>query len=1000
MRKNQGAMKVNITCRKTYSLFISFVLVFGLICTLPITNPKVYAAIWPPGDLQVTMSVNNSTPNVGDNISYSVSLTNLGPDNALNAKVTGLLPTGLSFVSANPSAGTYDNHSGVWTVGTVTTGTSQTLNITAIVVSAVSQTFTVSAVCDYFLYEPNPSNNDASISITPQKADLQVTMTVSNSQPNFSDVITYAATLTNNGPDTATNVEVDALLPTGVSYVSHTASGGSYNESTGKWTIGTAAIGSTEILTLHARVDAIVPVTFTTVVSHTDQYDPITDNNSTSATINPVLDNTAPTVVLSSSASDAINAAFPVTVTFSEQVSGFTESDIVVGNGTVSNLNVANATTYTATITPSTSGQAVTVDVGAGAAADAAGNGNTVSNTLSFNYDTTKPTLTFGGFTSNQIFSVPPSSISVSVSDTVYWVAGGAQLNSYNALPLISMVKDSVTFSAYTASYDEASRRYILAFNSTLGDGTYEVKAAGSVAKNVYGNTLDAASQSFTVAVPTITGITVNPTSFTSGGGNAIVTITGSNLTGQTVKVYVDGAIAVTAAVNSPTSASATVTIPRNATASALTRTLTVDLNGAVVAAQSATVTVSGSTTVPPTVNTTVIDQNGVALDPATIDTTKPSVTLEVTPKDGVAYVSIPASILTSLEGKNATFFIEVKTPYGIYRVPVNLASLISGLKELLASNNLKAEDISFKITLADRSGDKDIQAAFTNGLPSGKVMGTIVDFSIEIINTKTGQTLGTADKFSKALARVIPMPENMLGMPSLWGAFRYNDTTKKFEFVPANKVQIDGVWYVMISSYSNSVYVVAENTVKFTDVNKHWSQSYVELAAAKGLVEGVGGRQYDPNKSVTRAEFTAMLVRAIGRGTSTGGTAPYDDVKSGAWYFNVVATAKELGLLNFASEKSFKPDQPLTREEMASMLAAVIALEKLPLTKEFVSLDGYKDIDSINATFLEDVRLMVKLEIMTGIGTDKFDPKGETTRAQAAVVFIRTLKALGMIDG
>ncbi|WP_339850761.1 IPT/TIG domain-containing protein [Paenibacillus sp. FSL W7-1088] len=406
----------------------------------------------------------------------------------------------------------------------------------------------------------------------------------------------------------------------------------------------------------------------------------------------------------------------------------------------------------------------------------------------------------------------------------------------------------------------------------------------------------------------------------------------------------------------------------------------------------------SGGTT-PVTSTHSDIDQNGIMIDWAKIDSSKPSVTLEITPKDGVAYVRIPASILTSIEGKNATFFIEIKTPYGSYQVPVNLASLIPGLKDLLAKNNVNNDDISFKITLTDKSGDKDFRAAFANSLPNGHAMGAIVDFHIDIINTKTGQAIGTADKFSKALTREILMPKSMTGMPAQWGAFRYNVTTKKLEFVAAEKKQIDGKWVVKIKSYSNSVYVVAQNTVSFADVQQHWSKSDVDLAAAKGLVEGVGGGLYDPNKAVTRAEFTAMLVRALGRGASDKDIAPYNDVKPGTWYSGEVSTAKELGLLTFVKGNSFTPNQPLTREEMASMLAAVGRLEQLPISKEPVSLNGFKDIGNADTAYIEDVHLMVKLHIMTGTGANTFDPKGETTRAQAAVVFIRMLRTLGSID-
>jgi len=407
-----------------------------------------------------------------------------------------------------------------------------------------------------------------------------------------------------------------------------------------------------------------------------------------------------------------------------------------------------------------------------------------------------------------------------------------------------------------------------------------------------------------------------------------------------------------------------------------------------------------GGSTVTAPAPGSVIDLNGTSFDPDKIDTANPSIIFEVTAINGVAYASFPASILARLEGNNADFLIEIKTQYGSYQIPVNLASLIPGLEDLLIANNLKVEDISFKINLTDMSDDKDIREALASRLPNGRTMGSIVDFSIEWINNSTGKRIGTAEQFTKALVRIIPMPKNATSMPEQWGAFRYNESAKQFEFVPAQSVRFDGVWYVMIHSYSNSVYVVAHNEVSFADVQSHWSKPFVGLAAAKGLINGVGGGKYAPDKSVTRAEFAAMLVNALGRGTSTGNhSAPYGDVRPAAWYYDAVTKAKQLGLLGFVKDNQFLPDKPLTREEMASMLAAAIALEKAAITKEFVSLEGYKDIGGMDTAYLEDVRLMVKLNIMTGTSKDTFDPEGESTRAQAAVVFIRLLQTLDLID-
>lgn len=433
--------------------------------------------------------------------------------------------------------------------------------------------------------------------------------------------------------------------------------------------------------------------------------------------------------------------------------------------------------------------------------------------------------------------------------------------------------------------------------------------------------------------------------------------------------------------------------------AGAVTYTAT-DTTAGMTAAETATVTFTAKPASPViTEPEPVIDLNGTPFDPDTIDLSEPSVTLEPTPKDGAASVTIPAAVLSGFGQQNASFFIEIKTPYGSYRIPVNLASLIPGLQSLLAANGLNAEDVSFKITLTDMSGSKDIQGAFAGGLPNGTVMGAIVDFRIDIVNVNTGQTIGTADQFSKPLARMIPMPNNVAEIPEQWGAFRYNEAAGQFRFAAAKAVRIDGVWYAMISSYSNSVYVVAENNVGFTDMTGHWANSYVSLASAKGLISGVGGGLFDPAKAVTRAEFTAMLVRALGRGASVSAAAPYDDVKAGAWYYAEAAKAKELGLLRFASGNAFLPDQPLTREEMASMLASVARLEQLPMTLEYTTLDGYNDIGSVNEAYLEDVRLMVKLRIMTGTSADTFSPQGGATRAQAAIVLVKALQAFGSIN-
>src|SRR5262249_45799368 len=149
---------------------------------------------------RITKSVSSAAPNVGDTITFTVTLTDLGPNSATNVQVSDLLPAGLTFVSATPSRGTYNSTTGVWTVGTVTTAAAQTLSIQARVVSPAAQT-NVAAVSRADQFDPNSANNTASVTETPQQADLQVTKSVSNPTPNVGDNITYTITLTGNGPN-------------------------------------------------------------------------------------------------------------------------------------------------------------------------------------------------------------------------------------------------------------------------------------------------------------------------------------------------------------------------------------------------------------------------------------------------------------------------------------------------------------------------------------------------------------------------------------------------------------------------------------------------------------------------------------------------------------------------------------------------------------------------------------------------------------------------------
>jgi len=113
---------------------------------------------------------------------------------------------------------------------------------------------------------------------TVASSDLSVVKTVNNTQPIIGQTIVFTITATNNGPDAATGVTVTDILQSGYSYVSSTTTAGTYNSSTGIWTIGTLANGASAILTITVKVVAAGNYVNTATIKGSD-IDPISNND-------------------------------------------------------------------------------------------------------------------------------------------------------------------------------------------------------------------------------------------------------------------------------------------------------------------------------------------------------------------------------------------------------------------------------------------------------------------------------------------------------------------------------------------------------------------------------------------------------------------------------------------------------------------------------------------------------------------------------------------------
>jgi len=201
-----------------------------------------------------------------------------------------------------------------------------------------------------------------------------------------------------------------------------------------------------------------------------------------------------------------------------------------------------------------------------------------------------------------------------------------------------------------------------------------------------------------------------------------------------------------------------------------------------------------------------------------------------------------------------------------------------------------------------------------------------------------------------------------------------------------------DGRMTAMLNHFST--YGVLEADRSFSDVPAtHWAAQAIKSLAVKGIVEGMNSKQFAPEARVTRAQFAAMLVRAL---DAEAGKKPaagvFADVPRGAWYAPYAEAAFRLGIATGRDEERFAPNDAITREEMAIMLLRAyraIGAEGKAASKDAPS---FADQSQISAWALEDVHAAAELGLVQGRTGGRFAPKENLTRAEIAQAIYNVL--------
>ncbi|CAM3982130.1 glycosyl hydrolase 53 family protein [Paenibacillus alkaliterrae] len=201
----------------------------------------------------------------------------------------------------------------------------------------------------------------------------------------------------------------------------------------------------------------------------------------------------------------------------------------------------------------------------------------------------------------------------------------------------------------------------------------------------------------------------------------------------------------------------------------------------------------------------------------------------------------------------------------------------------------------------------------------------------------------------------------------------------------------IDGEWIVQIEHFS--MYAVLKVTKQFDDVPAgYWAHGVISELAAKQFILGTTVSSFEPDRTMSRAEFAELLVRVLK--LKSGQKHNFADVADDAWYTEAVSAAYEAGIINGRSESSFDPDASILRQEMAVMLMKAYSIKTDTSDTSATSEIALPFIDSdwIDGWAMASIKSAFETGLLKGRHDNRFVPNGQMTRAEATQAVYRLI--------
>ena len=223
---------------------------------------------------------------------------------------------------------------------------------------------------------------------------------------------------------------------------------------------------------------------------------------------------------------------------------------------------------------------------------------------------------------------------------------------------------------------------------------------------------------------------------------------------------------------------------------------------------------------------------------------------------------------------------------------------------------------------------------------------------------------------------------------------YHYDEDAESLNFEAAAKIDETGNVKIPFTHASQYAIVIDDHSHATVDVSDlfidiapdAWYKDAVQYAYDNGLMTGVSDTEFAPEATTTRAMIVSILARL--EGVERAEAAGFADVND-EWYATAVNWAANVGVVNDYEDNTFRPNQPITREQLAAILMNYASYKGEDVSSR-ADLTTYTDQPSTWAT--EAMSWAVAEGLISGVTADTLQPQGAATRAQVAAILQRFL--------